>query len=335
MLLLKDIIGQEEIVKTLKGSIEAGRIAHAHIFSGPGGVGKMTVALAFARALLCLAGTEFDGCGKCSNCQRVELGNHPELLVIKPKGTSVKLIQIKEMSSGLQFGPKEGAWAVRIIDDADAMTPEAANSLLKILEEPLPGVVFILLTSRPQAILPTVLSRCQQQHFRPLSRQQLIKFMGVRNNYCQEDILRVSFLAGGSPGAALALLERDLLVRDQAVSLAGSLAAGSINEVLSLAEEYSSGKENLVLISDMMILWFRDILLYNETGNGNLLVNKDRLEEIKALSKFYSVSRLMTNIETLEKAKGSLAASANIQLAAESLFLKLAGFDSGNNWQRG
>ncbi|NTW06001.1 MAG: DNA polymerase III subunit delta' [Peptococcaceae bacterium] len=335
MILFKDIIGQGETIRTLRGAIEAQRVAHAHIFSGPKGVGKMTTALAFARALLCLSPIEFDGCGKCNNCQRVELGSHPELMIIKPKGTSVKLLQIRDMSSGLQFGPKEGTWAVRIIDDADTMTPEAANSLLRILEEPLPGVVFILLTSRPQAVLPTVLSRCQQQHFQSLSRQQLIKLLEASNNYLPKDILKVSFLAGGSPGVAQALLEKDLLIRDQAISLTGSLAVASINEVLFLAEEYSSTKEGLLLISDMMILWFRDILLYNETGNASLLVNNDKSEEIKALTEFYSAGWLMTNIETLERAKSSLAASANIQLAAESLFLMLAGFDSVNNWQRG
>ncbi len=328
MILLRDIIGHDEIIKTLQGAIASGRVAHAHLFSGPEGVGKMTVAIAFARALICPHNSGYDSCGKCGDCEKVEEGTHPRVRIIQPEGASIKIRQVREMIAGLQFGPDKGDWVIRIINEADTMTPEAGNSMLKILEEPLPGVVFILITTRPQVVLPTILSRCQHRYFQPLTQRQLVDALSVNSSYPAGAVRRAAALSGGRLGRARELLSGSFTAREEALSLIERLNRASAGEVFSLAAGISSGtgKETLLSILDMMILWFRDILLYNETSNTDLLINSDKSDKIKALSAFYPSGRLIGMLDSLENVKKSLALSANTQLAIEALFLNLAGF---------
>ncbi|MFZ5634206.1 MAG: DNA polymerase III subunit delta' [Bacillota bacterium] len=324
MILLRDIIGHDEIIKTLKGALSSGRVAHAYLFSGPPGVGKLTAALAFAGVLMCERPADGDGCGECSGCTRVARGIHPDVRVIRPEGATVKISQVRELAAGIQFGPATGRWTVRIVDGADTMTAEAANSLLKTLEEPLPGVVMVLVTSRPRAILPTIISRCQHMYFQPLLKNQLVQGM-IRIAGASENVELAAALAGGSLGKALELLAGGLAMRDRACDLIRRLAGAGIEDTLALAGEVSAGKEEVIPLLELMVLWFRDILLYNETGNGTHLINSDRKKEIEDLAGHYTTGRLLEIITEIELAKGSLAASANVQLALEALFLQLAG----------
>lgn len=324
MILLRDIIGHDEIIKTLKGARASGRVAHAYLFSGPAGVGKLTAALAFAAVLMCERPAGGDGCGECSGCIRVARGIHPDVRVIRPEGATVRISQARELAAGIQFGPATGRWTVRIVDDADTMTAEAANSLLKTLEEPLPGVVIILVTSRPRAILPTIISRCQHMYFQPLLKNQLVQGM-IRIAGASADVELAASLAGGSLGKAVELLTGGLAMRDRACDLIRSLAGAGIEEALTLAGEASARKEEVIPLLEMMVLWFRDVLLYNETGSGTHLINSDRKNEIQDLAGYYTTGRLLEIISEIELAKGSLAASANVQLALEALFLRLAG----------
>lgn len=325
MILLRDIIGHDEIIKALKGALASGRVAHAYLFSGPRGVGKMTAAMAFACGLMCDGPAEGYGCGRCGGCDRVARGAHPDVEVIRPEGATVKIGQIRRMMAGIQFGPATGRWTVRIIDEADTMTAEAANALLKTLEDPPPGVVIILVATRPQAILPTILSRCQHLYFQPLLKQQVVEGVMRVSGAPEEEVHLASLLAGGSLGKALDLLSGGLSERDRAGRLIRRLPAAGVEDALTLAGEASAGPAGAAPLLDLMILWFRDILLYNETGNPRHLINADRLNEIQSLAGQYTTGRLLEIIEDIELAKGSLSASANVQLALEALFFRLAG----------
>ncbi len=326
MTLLRDIIGHDEIIKTLKGALASGRVAHAYLFSGPRGVGKFTVATAFAHALMCLRPGEGDGCGECEGCVRAARGVHPDVEVIGPEGASVKMGQVRRLMTGIQFGPAAGHRTVRIVDDADTMTPEAGNAMLKTLEDPLPGVVMILVAFRPQALPPTILSRCQQFYFQPLRREQLLEGMKRMAQVTGEVAGLYASLSGGSLGKAMELLRGGLSGRDVAGDLIRRLAAAGVEESLALAGEAAAGaRDGAVHLLELMILWLRDILLYNETGNPGRLINADRLDEIRSLAGHYATGRILADIGELELAKGSLSAGANVQLALEALFLRLAG----------
>ncbi|HBV99232.1 MAG TPA: DNA polymerase III subunit delta' [Desulfotomaculum sp.] len=324
MNLLKDIIGHDDIISMLKGSLSSGRVAHAYLFSGPGGVGKLTTALAFAGALMCGSPPGGEGCGQCDGCRRVAGGIHPDVELIRPEGATMKIGQLRKMAAGTQYGPATGMWTVRILDGADLMTQEAANSLLKTLEEPVTGVVIILVTARPQAMLPTIVSRCQHMYFQPLLKSQVLKGMIRVAGEAGENMDLAASLAGGSLGKALELLAGGLSLRERAYGIVRSLAGASVEGALALAGDPALKKEAVVPLLEMMIIWFRDALMYNETGVRHLL-NSDREEAIGSLAGCYGTGRLAEIIIDIEKAKGSLSASANVQLALEALFLGLAG----------
>ena len=329
MALLREIIGHDQNIKALQGALASGRVAHAYLFSGPRGVGKLTAATAFARALVCSRPAEGDGCGECADCGRVDQGSHPEVRIIRPQGATVKIAQVREMVAGVQFGPAAGRWTVRIVEEAGAMTAEAANSLLKTLEEPLPGVVFVLVTTRPQALLSTILSRCQHLYFQPLQKQQVVRGLAGLTGAGGEEAQLAASLAGGSLGKALDLLSGGLSLRDRALGLVQGLAAAGLEEAMGLAAELSAARDDLPSLLDLMVLWFRDILLYNETGNPGHLINSDRQGEIGDLAGNYTTGRLLEMISATELAKGRIEASANVQLALEALFLRLAGYCPG------
>lgn len=324
MNLLRDIIGHDDIITMLKGSLVSGRVAHAYLFSGPEGVGKLTTALAFAGALMCGSPGGGDGCGQCDGCRKVAGGIHPDVEVIRPEGATLKISQLRRLVAGTQYGPATGMWTVRILDGAHLMTQEAANSLLKTLEEPVPGVVMILVTARPQAILPTIVSRCRHMYFQPLLKSQVVKGMIRVAGEVGEGADLAASLAGGSLGKALGLMAGGLSLRERAYEIIRRLTGASVEEALALAGDAAVKKEVVAPLLEMMIIWFRDALMYNETG-GRRLLNSDREEEIGNLAGCYGTGRLTEIIVDTEKAKGSLSASANVQLALEALFLGLAG----------
>lgn len=326
MVLLKDIIGHDDIIKNLRGALVSERVSHAYLFSGPQGVGKMTTAMAFAAALMCQRPVEGDGCGECDGCRRVFRGLHPDVSVINPEGSTVKINQIRQLAAGVQMGPATGRWTVRILIGADLMTVEAANSMLKTLEEPLPGVIIILVSARPQALLPTIISRCQHMYFQPLLKYQLVQGMIRVAGVPEEEVLLAASLAGGSMGKALGLLSGGISARDRAYEVIRRLTGAPVEEALALAGETAGKREDVVALLEMIIVWFRDMMLYNET-DGRHLINRDRGNEIQELAGCFTTGRIVEIINDIERAKGSLAASANVQIALEALFLRLAGKD--------
>ena len=171
------LLGQENAVRLLKDDLDSGRIHHAYLFTGITGVGKRTLALEFARALFCEK-QEGEACGTCLSCRKIEHSNHPDLNSIAiTEGDSIKIEQIRELQRGLAFRPYERKWKLYIIEDADRMTPEAANSLLKTLEEPPHYGIIILLAREAESLLPTIISRCHVIQLNPLSVENIEKVL--------------------------------------------------------------------------------------------------------------------------------------------------------------
>jgi len=159
----KDIKNQNRIIKILRSIAQKDKIANAYLFSGPIGSGQQEIALAFSRLINCLNPIDGDACGSCQICQKYEKKVLPDFAEIKPAGSSIKKEQIKDLAANTKYGPSESHYFVNIIEDADTMTAEAANSFLKLLEEPPPRTIFILLTFNKNSLISTIVSRCQ--HF--------------------------------------------------------------------------------------------------------------------------------------------------------------------------
>src|ERR1051325_9968022 len=164
----RDILGQEYALSLLQKALGSTRLGHAYLFYGPSGVGKRLTALQFAKVLSC-HGAAVDACDKCTSCHKIDTGNHPDVVVINPEGTSIRIEHIRTLQRQLSYKPYESQRTVVIIDGCESLTPPAANALLKTLEEPPTSALLLLLTSKKDVLPLTIVSRCQQIPFRPLA----------------------------------------------------------------------------------------------------------------------------------------------------------------------
>src|SRR5205823_9158635 len=207
----RDVIGHRRLVTLLAQSVSRGTLPPSLIFAGPSGVGKRLAAVATAQALNCLspqkgtpAGSEFvDACGVCASCTRIARGVHPDVPIVEPGDNgSIKIEQVRDIVDAAAYRPFEGRRRVVIVDDADALVPAAQNALLKTLEEPPPSSVFILVTSRPDALLATVRSRCPRLRFRALDAADVAAALVARGKN-ETEARAVAAMADGSLGRAL------------------------------------------------------------------------------------------------------------------------------------
>lgn len=194
-------MGQDRAKRILMQSIEMGRVSHAYLFIGPEGIGKRSLALAFAAALNCIG--ESPACGECTHCRRIMQGNHPDLTVIEPEGKSFKIEQIRKLQQLISFKPYEGRYKIFVLDGVEAFTEQAANSLLKTLEEPPSHSVLILLANE-NYVLPTISSRCTIVHLQPLPQEQVREVLVQKGIADAESIAAVS---GGALGQAIKIAE--------------------------------------------------------------------------------------------------------------------------------
>src|SRR6266446_5695569 len=214
----REVIGHRRLIGLLARSVRRESLPPSLIFAGPSGVGKRLTAVATAQALNCTApiittdssrghgpsGETVDACGRCAACKRISRGVHPDVLIVEPGDSgSIKIDQVRDIDDRAAYRPFEGRRRAVIIDDADALVPAAQNALLKTLEEPPPSSVFILVTARPDSLLPTVRSRCSQIRFARLTSADVAEVLERNHKYPKREALAVAAAADGSVGRAL------------------------------------------------------------------------------------------------------------------------------------
>lgn len=316
-----DIFGQAQALKLLARTLSQGRVAHAYLFTGPEGVGKRKTALTWAEALNCLAGGA-DGCGKCNNCRRIQAGTFPDVKEIEPEGSSIKIAQIRSIFKEIYFRPLEGRYKVYIIAAADKMTEEAANSFLKLLEEPPAYAVFVLITSQINLLLPTVISRCQIVPFYQLSIA-LIRKKLVETGLSPKAAGDLALLAGGSWGRAQALAGTEAgKIRQRVFQLVAALCRQDLPYRWQVAGEIEKEEDKLLFL-EQLLFWYRDLLILKETGAKDLLLNWDQEALLKELNQYYSRQRLLEALETIAETSNLLGGSVNHRLALDVLVGKL------------
>ena len=333
---LSQIIGQERAIKFLKRVIAGEKIPHAYLFTGTPGVGKTTTAMAFAQAINCLEPIDKEGCGRCRPCRQVISGNFPDLLFIEPDGRNIKIEQIRDLNRTLNFKPVVGKYRVSIINQAELMTEEAANSFLKTLEEPPLGNILILKVIEPLDLLSTVVSRCQKIPFRPLQfrivEEWLIAEMGINRD-------KASLIAGlseGSLGRAIRISDNAFLEeRQDFLSKIIQLPVLTKEQAFEMALDYTkkakikdSSEPNDPFLFELMGVWktwYRDLTLIKANGPSSLLINKDFSRKLKNLSKKSSINDLIKGFLTLDQAQRDLMRNPNVGLMMESVLLNLKG----------
>jgi DNA polymerase-3 subunit delta' len=321
---LASIVGQESAVALLARAVATDRLAHAYAFVGPPGVGRRTTAVALAQAVLCPE----RGCGACSVCRRVLAGQHADARLIaptpprdNPKGVPlIRIEHVRELERTAALAPHEGPRKVFILDDADRLTRETPQALLKTLEEPPPRTLLVLVISQPRALPPTVMSRCQRVRFRPLPAaivEALLEARGVP----ADDRALLARLSRGQVGLALAAPLEDLRGRrDAAVALLGL-------DVARLTARLGDARPDRATVAgflDVYRTWYRDALCLAVGGDAALLVHGDREADLRALAGARPPMALVAALEALRAAAEGLDANVAPRLVLEHALLSMA-----------
>jgi DNA polymerase III subunit delta' len=327
------LVGNERNKAILQRLLLRGRVSATMLFAGPAGIGKRQFALTMAKALNCQrpvideAQGQYDCCDECPVCHRIEADSYGDVLTIKPDGPSIKIAQTRQLAGEVYFRPREGKQRFFIIDEADRLRDEAANSLLKTLEEPPPTSTLILLASRPDALLQTIRSRAQRLSFAPLKLAEMEQYLTANYRRPQPDTLLLARLTEGRIGQATAF---DLSVyrqeRNVLLNLLELLVRGDNRYRLLKAAEYLGKKERDEFEQALNLLnrLLRDLFLLAADGALDKIVNIDVAENLERLATQIGVERLMTWAKKFDELRTSQRINVNRQLATEAILLSLS-----------
>lgn len=303
------ISGQQKAKLIWQRIFSTGRMAHAYLFRGPDGVGKQLCAKIIAAHLHCLQPTGDGGCGTCASCRKYASNNHPDITIINPEGGTIKIDRVRELCRSLAYPPYESEIRVIVIEDVHTMRVEAANSLLKTLEEPPKNNLLILTAESSREVLPTIISRCQVIPFYGLSTTQTAAILSEVSDVEPKEAELLARLSEGSPGKALLFREHGLIdlwssvqhIIEQTPKHDDDL----VQQIMEQAEQMAALKENILPLLGLIRLWVRDQMV--GTGAADDTMTKD------CEAKLYA----------LDQAERQLARNCNRGLVCEVLLFNL------------
>lgn len=296
--MFKDVIGQSRPISILQNAFSKNRMAHAYLFSGASGVGKVFTALQFAKVINCLnrPNSKYDSCDECESCKKIDTANHIDIGLVKllKNKTEISIEQVRQLQSQVNLRPYEAKYKVFIIQDAQLANDEAQSALLKTLEEPPPKSVIILTTSDPDALLTTIISRCQLVKFSPLKTEDSKKVLMKRFNIDENSAHYLSYIA------QTGLVDVSGFIKQDAIKAKNSIIAEFSDFIKSPSKELSFLKEsdeNILWSLSVLLWWYRDMLIFKETGiNTGSIANQDRRDDLAAIAKEYDSLGLARSI---------------------------------------
>jgi DNA polymerase-3 subunit delta' len=330
------LIGNDRNKQILQRLLRRGRVNSTLIFAGPDGVGKRQFALTMAKAANCRnapaaelsSGYATDSCDECPVCRRIEEGSYGDVSTIAPDGQYIKIAQTRALAEEVYYRPREGRQRFFILDEADRLRDEAANSLLKTLEEPPATSTILLVTSRPNALLQTIRSRAQRINFAPLTIEEMEKYLASRFPRPAPDTALLARVTEGRIGQATAF---DLSVyrqdRKALIELLELMASGENRFRILKAAEYLGKKEredfekHLDLIASLL----RDLLHLAAGKPGDRIVNLDVADRLSLLAPKVGLTRLVAWAEAFDELRARLKININRHVATEATLLSLAG----------
>lgn len=303
-------------------------MSHAMIFRGPDGVGKQLLGRGLAAVVNCRNRQGDEACGACTSCKKYISGNHPDFVVLQPEKGTIKIDRIRDLCKSLAYPPYESAMRIVLLEDVHTMRQEAANALLKTLEEPPENNLLILTADSSQEVLPTILSRCQSVPFYPLTPEETVQVISQHAGDLHDGEAEVlARLAEGSPGRALALKNAGLpALLDKVAGLLcdpDGREPGKATKVLMLADEMASLKEDLIPFFSLLRLWLRDVLF--DFYGVDLEPDESRMRigaPIKPV-KDWSSEELFAKLQAIDRAERELARNCNRSLVCEVLLFAL------------
>lgn len=319
----KEIIGHKQEIAHLQRAIESGKISHAYIFNGDKGTGKRTLADAFAMTLQC-TGQEERPCGNCHSCRQAASGNHPDIIHVgHAKPASIGVEDVREQLVGdVQIRPYNGKYKIYIISDADKMTVQAQNAILKTIEEPPEYAVIILLTANCQTLLDTIRSRCVLINLKPVPDEQVKEYLmeQIQVPDYEADIC-VAF-AQGNIGKAVRLASSEdfSAIKASAMRLIRNAGRMEVSELIDYVKEVQEYKLSIQDYLDILALWYRDMVYFKATRDINGIVFRDEIRTIRDTVKVCSYEGVEEVMKAIENAKARLNANVNFDLTMELLF---------------
>ena len=326
-----DIVGHAEPVSWIQHALQSDHLAHAYLFTGEDAIGKKLTALRIAQAINCDHYDETsvsDPCGSCRSCHQTEGETHPDFLLIRPeqgKGQNpqIKIERVREIEHHVIYRPLMSSRKICLIDEADRMTSGAANALLKTLEEPPDHCLFILITSRPAALLSTIRSRCLVVRFAPPSPTQVKDYLIQERNIQDSEARFISVVTNGQLGQALEFdMEESLSQREQLLPILSGSSVQSIPELLDFAEALSKSDQAKEALS-----WFfqilRDLLLVTLDCQSEYVLHQHDIQSLQSLAGRTSAPTLIALMEELHALEQGMNRNLNIQLGLERFLLHL------------
>ena len=319
------IIGNESIIEHLQNAIGAGKVSHAYLIHGEEGMGKKLIAAVFAKTLQC----EEHGiapCNKCKSCMQSESNNHPDIIWVTHEKASIGVDDIRlQVNGDIQVKPYYSPYKIYIIDEAESLTEQAQNALLKTIEEPPEYAVILLLVSNINVILPTILSRCVQLNLKPVNKQVIKEYLMATNQIPDYAAGVAVDFSGGNVGKSIKYASSDEFgqMKDNVLHILKYIDDMELHEVIAGLKTFTAGKASIDDYIDLMMLWYRDVLMFKATADPNLLLYKDELSFITKQANIRSYEGIETIISAMEKAKIRLKANVNFDIAIELMLLTI------------
>lgn len=342
---LSDIRGQETAIRALRSSLarrpNSVGIAHAYLFTGPQSTGKTATALAFAACLNCdHPSPDGDSCGACLSCLRIEAGTDLDVQVIYPEKNQTIIDQMRLMIKNLAFAPLHGKYRVCIIEQADTLNPHSENCILKILEEPPPYALLILLSRNPTSLLPTIRSRCRTIRFHTASTAEIESVLRTQFDLGEEAARVIAACSNGAMGRAIRMAsEPELMGQRRSVletlqswadspPVAGLGAAETLRRMAKPSHGDEDGEDKslrrrLLEMLDYVQSWYADLLELKVLEGRAAVSNVDFADELQAHAARYSTERLRAGIRSIMNTRRYLEGNITPQLALENMFFDL------------
>ena len=322
----KDVVGHRDIIGYIQDAVQQNKVSHAYILNGQRGSGKKMLAKLFATTLQCETGKS-EPCNECRSCIQANNGNHPDIITVKhEKPGSISVDDIRSQVNGdIMIKPYSSPYKIYIIPEADLLTVQAQNALLKTIEEPPEYAIIFLLTENADSLLPTIRSRCVMLKLRNIKDKLVKKYLMEQLQIPDYQADLCAAFAQGNIGRAVMLAKSEHFneIKEEAIQLLKYINEMELSEIVSAIKEIN--KYILVVTDylDIITIWYRDVLLYKATKDVGSLVFGDQLKYIKERASKSSYEGIETILESIEKAKVRLKANVNFDLVMELLLLTI------------
>lgn len=325
MATFRDVVGHESIIGHFRSSIEQGKVAHAYLIHGEKGTGKKMLAGLFAKTLECEAGGT-DPCGICRSCVQCDSGNQPDIIwVTHEKPTVISVDDIREqVNKDIIVRPYSSRYKVYIIPEAELMNPQAQNALLKTIEEPPEYAVLMLLTNNIDKMLPTIISRCITLNLKPVGELDMMEYLSRMGVPATKAKFCVGFAFGNLGKAVrLATSEEYNEIKQDCVQILKNINHMEVYELIDAVKKMSKYKLDIYDYIDLMMMWYRDILMLKVSGSPDKLLFKEEYSTLKQQANYISYEGIENVLEALDKVKVRLEANVNFDIAMELLLLTI------------